>query len=297
MNQNLATNDPARSRPVTDLDALRVGDWCWVTCKDEGEEKAETHLMCVSNIGSNHVEFRRSYECGEYIQRIHFKNFLASCKPEPNPVPILQERVEEAKRQLAEKTKELREKAQSLFLMADNNVKQPESLLPVPATESIDPYRKRLVQLKNDPPQIQKDIKTISENFAIATRDLVLSEKLKMEKAEEALERVSDQIFVVELYAGIHERVHRPAPADTMIAIRQLMLFMDEETLIDYGHGGMDFNDLAQFDEWVSRAENLKNILPEDRGGGVPFGFVGPTRITAQSAVCRKHSLLSIGIT
>jgi len=41
---------------------------------------------------------------------------------------------------------------------------------------------------------------------------------------------------------------------------------MDEETLFDYDKGGMDFQKLEQFDEWVVRPNNLERILPEKKG-------------------------------
>ena len=75
----------------------------------------------------------------------------------------------------------------------------------------------------------------------------------------------------MELYVGLKESVKhikegKPAPADTPITIRQLLLYMDEETLFDYKSGGMDFKSLDHFDKWVVKAKNLNRILPEQRG-------------------------------
>jgi hypothetical protein len=94
---------------------------------------------------------------------------------------------------------------------------------------------------------------------------------VKLGSVKKALSVVEDRIFTIELYCGLQETVHQiadgdPAPASEKIAIRQLMLYMDEECLFDYRDGGMDFQKLPEFDAWVVKPENLNRILPEKKG-------------------------------
>src|SRR5690606_29928828 len=97
---------------------------------------------------------------------------------------------------------------------------------------------------------------------AIAARVEGLSAMLRA--AEEA-------IWTINLYLGKDERIVRlregkPAAPETKIAIRQLVLYMDEECAIAAEHGGIDVRSIEAFDEWVAEPEHLRQVLPETRG-------------------------------
>jgi hypothetical protein len=49
------------------------------------------------------------------------------------------------------------------------------------------------------------------------------------------------------------------------LRVMQRRFYMDEECLVAYEAGGMDIQDIKQFDAWLSREENFKRILPFDR--------------------------------
>lgn len=96
------------------------------------------------------------------------------------------------------------------------------------------------------------------------------------------LKKLEEISWTVDLYLGRHETVTllrdgAPASADTPIAIRQCVLFADEESLLYAGDpkGGFDWRDMDTFTEWLlASPENLDRVLPDQRGVIV----VAPTR-------------------
>ena len=85
------------------------------------------------------------------------------------------------------------------------------------------------------------------------------------------LGKIQKVIGVLELYLGIHEDVvqiqsGKNANTDEPISIRQLVLYLDEETGI-YENGGIDFSKVEMFDEWiVADRAHLDLFLPEKKG-------------------------------
>ncbi|MGP4027157.1 hypothetical protein [Actinomadura sp. 3N407] len=88
----------------------------------------------------------------------------------------------------------------------------------------------------------------------------------------EQVARLEETIWTVNLYLGRDEEIITltdgdPAPADTPITVRQLVLSMDQECLVAATSGGIDVRNLEEFDTWVSSApEHLEQVLPEPRG-------------------------------
>lgn len=87
---------------------------------------------------------------------------------------------------------------------------------------------------------------------------------------KDKIKRIMRVITTIELYLGVDEEIFQlqdgpRASEDTPISFRQQLLYMDEET----GHwkdGGLDFNDIAWFDEWLIKNNNFKNLVPEEKG-------------------------------
>ena len=82
--------------------------------------------------------------------------------------------------------------------------------------------------------------------------------------------RIMRVITTIELYLGIDEELFQIqegelAPKDTPISFRQAVLYMDEE-IGHWEHGGLDFTDIAWFDEWLIKDNNYKKLLPEEKG-------------------------------
>lgn len=85
------------------------------------------------------------------------------------------------------------------------------------------------------------------------------------------IKRLEEMVWTVNLYLGRDEEIVTlldadPAPAETPIVVRQLVLSMDEETILAAETGGIDFRDLDAFDEWITNPVHLHQVLPEPRG-------------------------------
>lgn len=113
-----------------------------------------------------------------------------------------------------------------------------------------------------------------AQNKALIAR-AVMMDKVEqiaeiVHRFEEGLTKVRKVLHVGELYLGIGEEIHSlregaPAPATEPISIRQMILYMDEE-VGDPWDGGLDWEDIDCFDEWVAKAENTARVLPERKG-------------------------------
>lgn len=74
-------------------------------------------------------------------------------------------------------------------------------------------------------------------------------------------------IFNVSLYAGLTEQIVKcrdgePAAFHEKMRVMQRMFYMDEECLLNYRHGGMSFEQISDFDAWISEDANRDRILP-----------------------------------
>jgi hypothetical protein len=85
-----------------------------------------------------------------------------------------------------------------------------------------------------------------------------------------SLEAIQDRIFNISIYAGLMEEIvvcrkGKPAPATELVHVHQRMLYMDEECLLNYQHGGMSFAEIRDFDKWVAKPENRDRMLPHQK--------------------------------
>lgn len=96
----------------------------------------------------------------------------------------------------------------------------------------------------------------------------------KLGPLEKLVERLEEGVWMVNLYLGTEERIvtirgedFAPADANEPVAIRQLVLYMDEECALYAEQGGLDGSDLEEFDKWVTAdPAHLEQVLPERRG-------------------------------
>lgn len=97
-----------------------------------------------------------------------------------------------------------------------------------------------------------------------------------MAPIQKQITQANEVIHTLNLYLGRDEEIvlirdGEPAPASSPLTVRQMVLSMDEETALysdDGGEiGGMDFQNLEDFDEWLlADPAHLQQILPEERG-------------------------------
>ncbi len=77
-------------------------------------------------------------------------------------------------------------------------------------------------------------------------------------------------ITTIELYLGIEEELIQiqegeKSSADETLCFRQQVLYMDEEVGI-YDNGGIDFQQVHLFDEWLTKDRNFEKVIPEQKG-------------------------------
>lgn len=138
------------------------------------------------------------------------------------------------------------------------------------------------------PAQTATNLKVVKTNIAFTQRaiarrqselrslireqEIILREKTGI--LTKYVEMATEAIYMLNAYLGKDEELVRiqkgkPAPADTKVVIRQLLLYMDEETAAagEWAEkGGLDFQNIKEFDAWVRKPEHLRQVLPEDKG-------------------------------
>lgn len=293
--------DPNVTRLVEEQ-FIHLGDWYWVkdphyreddhreyivrvgdseevipsTQEQEPPEKSDKWLlMCVDHVGSNFVKFRaESHGGGSALQNIHMDVLDQETKHEPNWKEYVQGRIDASQKGIRDRIQLIGDHAAALHLTPGKTLGDGAEETTLPSTMVADPtkYKNQLIVAKDETfPELTGEVEELSKDLATQTRNMFLPDIVKMGALKKVIGEVEQKIFTVELYVGLEEDVAqikkgKPAPADEPIHIRQLLLYMDEETLIDYDKAGADAGSLKKFDAWIAKPENLNRIIPETRG-------------------------------
>jgi hypothetical protein len=294
--KSLAVIEPVKTESI-ESGLPKIGEWFWVRVEEDpsdtiyrhagrhiskrrgkkrkAEPKFHEHLMCVEHVASNHIQFNRIERESEYTEQISFQDFMMNCRPAPEWRVALENRMEEVRQEMEAQTRRLYEDAQKANALPPSNTQfTPTESAPFAlAIRTLDPAKEkgRLTRLKKKIPEVVKSIELLAKEQAGLAKGLMLSELNNLYAMQKKLRVVEDKIFTLEVYAGLQEKVKQIADGeaagpDTKITVRQSLLFMDEETLIDFDKGGMDFRNLRDFDEWVAKPESMARVLPEPRG-------------------------------
>ena len=125
--------------------------------------------------------------------------------------------------------------------------------------------KKNLINVKNLMEERKNNFKIMERMLELKCKELshlVYSLKLKIEK-------VMKVICQIELYLGVNEDIFhlqkgQKANVKELIHFRQQILYMDEE----YGaieNGGLDFQNITEFDEWLLVDKHYEHIIPEKK--------------------------------
>lgn len=80
--------------------------------------------------------------------------------------------------------------------------------------------------------------------------------------------KISRILTVLELYTGLNVEIVQIRKglksSSKFLDIRQLTLYMDEE-VGNFKNGGYDYNNISDFDEWLTNPENMKKVIPEEK--------------------------------
>lgn len=129
-------------------------------------------------------------------------------------------------------------------------------------------------QLKEMKTQIGKT-KMLIEKKQRELKRIVEEQEAILEKKVTALSKqikaANEAIGIITTYLGQDEEIvqikkGKPAPKETMITIRQSILYMDEECLVAADKGGIDFQNIEEFDKWIVKPAHLQQVLPEEKG-------------------------------
>lgn len=260
----------------------QVGDWYWTTSHrkeyDYENKKWLDHtvrwLGCVTHVGSNFVKLHEAGEEHGANVRIHFDDFFDRCEYEPHPDEVIAEKVDKHKKKTLELMAEVDEVTKRLMLSQITTLPaaaESNSLVPISGTQDVKSYQLALVKAKEeDLPAIFKKIEESNKSMARWMRAKLIPLQASSEGLKKTIDVIDQRIFNVELYAGIVEAVKKvrrgkPAPPTEKIRVMQRRAYMDEECLANYQAGGMEFADIADFDKWISRSENMERILPFPR--------------------------------
>lgn len=272
MENNLPVKPTGRASRIDPKDDNRpkIGEFYWVKTKDDESEEVGEMLMGVFHLASNHVEFQKATSGGgHYYEQIRYRDLMKMTRIEPNWRAVLDQQIEVKRIELSEAVKALADSVKGADLLPDETAAP--TLLPAVTRRSPEEAKKSLIKLRDKKlPVLKKDIEKITQEITALHRDTCLPMFAETERMTKATKGIENQLFALELYAGLWQSIKqigegKPAPDETPITVRQMLRYMDEETLIDWDGGGMDYKKLGDFDKWIAKPENYSRILPEPR--------------------------------
>lgn len=279
-------------------DPIELGQWYWT------KREKQDWFGCVVHIGSNFIQLENVYGSGI---RFHVDEFEKECRREADPEKVIRGRIEYQQNTVRQKLAKIREITARLGLSDKDKIEQKPTesreLSTLSSKDNVKAYKKDLIRAKEKTlPKLFQEVEEAHKDLASWMKAQTLPMKSQVEILKEAVGEIEDRIFSVSLYAGLTEEVERitngeAAPASEKLHIMQRRLYMDEECLLNYRHGGMEFGYLPEFDRWLAKPENRDRILPFPRtivvfrvrrkkkerpwGGGLLEAFVN-VRLEAQ---------------
>lgn len=275
--------------PVSPEDAIReviddtylpmLGQWYWVKSERYGLELEEVEeldpehgqegecLMMCDHVGSNHATFTAQNKEWGICERVMDGEMHERLRPAPEWRAVIEGRVEAAKLELKKAVKLLADQCKNADLL-QTGTPQVESMALVVGSDPMVKKQELLDLRDKHIPATNKAVDELTKEIVGNYKNLFLSDTVQAEALVEAAKGVEDKLFALELYAGFEEELlqigqGKPAPMETPIVIRQMLRYMDEETLIAAEDGGMDFQSLESFDKWV--VQNIDQVAPEPR--------------------------------
>lgn len=274
MTELIYTHD-AQPNGVEPESEIKLGQWYWITNKDDDDnDEPDRWLGCVVHVGSNYVGVKN---VAKYpgTRRIHFSKFDDIATHEPDPVGYIQQRVARNQHRVRELMNEIQTITAMLGVVPreqiDSTAQTTTTLATLHGQTDVKAHKSALIQAKNvQLPALFKQIEAEHEEMAVWMRAELHPAEAQLGQIKGVTKIIENRIFSVELYAGLIEdltcvKKGKPAKPDEKIRIFQRRHYMDEECLYAYEAGGMEFNDIKQFDKWLCRTENLNRILPFER--------------------------------
>lgn len=251
-----------------------VGKWYWHMTEpsyDEDEETraagAKKELWCITHIGSNFAEITHAFGGST---RIHLDKFADACEYEPDAENVLKRKVAQQQLKLNGLMEQVRDLTALLGVSGQALPEGETQALAIRGNE-IDGYKTSLIKAKDqDLPALFKRIETESKYLGRWMKASMIPLQAEATKLRESIGRIENRLFNVELYTGLVETVEqisdgKAAPMGEQIRLMQRRHYMDEESLVDYTAGGMDFTSVDKFHRWLAKPKNRNRILPFPR--------------------------------
>lgn len=268
----IATDEPtthaasAEARP-------EVASWWWVSGDDKDREydRDGRWLGCVIEVGSNYVMLEGvHHQC-----RLAIPDLYETCEPEADPRPFIDGKVGRHRAAVRELMGEIRQVCARLGVPVQHALAPTEvasqALATTAGVGNVLEYKTALVLAKDkELPELYKAVEKHHAEMAAWMKAELIPAEAELEAARQYTKVIAGKINTVELYAGLQEqlvcvREGAPAGPDERLHLMQRRCYMDEECLARYEAGGMDFQDVSDFDRWLGRTENLTRLLPYER--------------------------------
>lgn len=268
------------------LNEVTLGQWYYVkdtyrlSDKEAGIKKGDTYewFGCVMHIGSNYIELHSAHGTGHSYSdiRVHFDEFWDRLRFEPNPNSVIKDNVAYYQSESKRLLQEVQNVTESLGLQSITSLTHTQegnskALVTLSSQPDIKSYEIALKKAKDETlPELFQAIKDNNEQLAKWMLAETMTTQAMIKPMEESIEHIKDRIFNVSLYAGLTEDAvkcceGKPATMDDKLHVMQRRLYMDEECLLNYKAGGMAFDDIEEFDKWISKPVNRDRILPFPR--------------------------------
>ena len=268
--------------PVT----IATGQWYWVkSTHNEWDKETQSHhpvefewLGCIMHVGSNYLQMKGPADGrGTYTDRIHFDDFWTTLRFEPNPEAALRDKVEHYQAIANGHMNEVKAITARLGVSKQTKLgeaqasKGDNALMVLSGQSHLDDYKNALVRAESkELPELFEAIKRANESVVAWMTASAFPMEAMAAGMKGAIGEIKDRIFSVSLYAGLMENIVKcrdgePAPFHEKLHVMQRMFYMDEECLLNYRHGGMRFDQIEQFDEWIAQDDNLSRVLPFPR--------------------------------
>lgn len=244
---------------------IKLGTWYWV--KEDDKESTGSWLGCVMHIGSNYAKLENVYGSST---RVHFDVFDKMCKLETDPQSIIKQHQNEHQTEVRKLIAEVERLSLALSITPVQSLgdSAESHALAKLGDRDVNTYKADLVKAKSKTiPELFKKIEHHHEQLAHWMQADVMPLKAMSKDMDHLISNVENRIFNIELYAGLTEHVEqiaegKPAGIDDKIHLMQRRCYMDEECLMDYKSGGMEFKDIKKFDKWLAKPSNRDRILP-----------------------------------
>jgi hypothetical protein len=256
-----------------------MGRWYWLTVTDTDVETKTTRrvLCCVIHVGSNFVKLEGpAHDDGETSTfRVHFDSFWELCEYVDDPDPIIDGQIERHKQESSDLMNEVRRVTALLGVSQRGAISEAGNsevqALSVRTSEPTEQYKSALVKAQKETlPYLFKKLEDSNKALGQWMKVKIIPMKAEAHSLNGLVSLVEDRIFSVELYAGLVESVEQvrrgePAANDEPVHLMQRRCYMDEECLVGYEHGGMDYKNIGDFEKWLCKPKNFSRIFPFPR--------------------------------